>query len=243
MIKALLVDDNEAARLYLRTTLEQTGLVEVIDEADNVESALKKIVLYRPDAVFLDINMEEENSGVILAKEALSIMPTVRIVFVTAYRDFAVEAFEFNSVDYILKPFDEKRVRTAIMRIIQSKYPEAKQNDHIQGKILLKIGKEYKLVEYDNIYFIEKVGPKIKVHVKNQNKPFELYEKLNNLEKRLDNCGQLIRAHRSYIINLNHVIGFEPWGETSLQVLFQHYDKTALISRVKFEEIKIRLAG
>lgn len=187
MIKALLVDDNEAARLYLRTTLEQTGLVEVIDEADNVEAALKKIVLYQPDAVFLDINMEEENSGVILAKEALSIMPTVRIVFVTVYRDFAVEAFEFNSVDYILKPFDEKRVRTAVMRIYQNNYPEAKYNDRIQDRILLKVGKEYKLVECDSIYFIEKVGPKIKIHIKNQNEPLESYEMLTNLEKKLDN--------------------------------------------------------
>lgn len=243
MLKALLVDDNLANRLFLREILEQTELVGVVGEAENSHAALKEIALLQPDVVFLDIQMEEKNSGVLLAKEAMKAQPCIKIVFITAFQDYAVEAFELNSVDYILKPYDEKRVKTCILRLYEQISRKTGEKPNVtRDKILLKMGSQLRLVKCNDIYFIEKSGQKVNVHARSNKgvEVIEVYEKLNDLETRLASTKRFIRSHKSFIINLEYVTGIVPWTDSSYEVLFYGYNKTALINRINLDKIKTK---
>lgn len=120
MFKAYVVDDEPLARDELKYILNRTKKVEILGESDNIVDALADIAIYKPDIVFLDIQLDEEN-GLTLAKKLEEYHPTPAICFVTAYDEYALQAFESNAVDYILKPFNEKRIEKTLNKIINMK--------------------------------------------------------------------------------------------------------------------------
>jgi len=112
-IKAIIIDDERLARNELKKLLEQYPDIQIIDEASNVDEAVEKIDLSRPDLIFLDIQMPGKTGFDLLAE----IEKSPRVIFTTAYDEFALKAFEVNALDYLLKPIDPKRLTDAIQKL------------------------------------------------------------------------------------------------------------------------------
>jgi two-component system, LytTR family, response regulator len=117
MIRTLIVDDEKASRVSLKKLLKSFSQIEVVDEAADGVQAVEKIEEQKPDLVFLDIQMPGLNGFEVV--RAVTLDPKPQVIFVTAYDRYAVEAFEVNAVDYLLKPIDEARLRQAIEKIDQ----------------------------------------------------------------------------------------------------------------------------
>ena len=114
MIKTIIVDDERLARNEIRKLLKEFPEIEILEEAVNVQDAQEKIELMQPELIFLDIQMPGGKSGFDLL-ELLEYTP--KVVFTTAYNEFAIKAFEYNALDYLLKPIDHKRLHDAIQKV------------------------------------------------------------------------------------------------------------------------------
>lgn len=145
MLTAVLIDDEYYALEGLKMELQELGAIKVIGMYEEVQEALENIIVLKPDVVFLDINMSETN-GLDLFVELTEILPELQIVFVTAYQEYAVEAFELDAVDYIVKPVRKERLEKTIARLRKSS-PLTKRNHsfaiHCLGHLSIRIdGKE-----------------------------------------------------------------------------------------------------
>lgn len=203
-MNAIIVDDERLARQELKSLLENHKDIDVIDECSNHIEAVESIEKHRPDVVFLDIQMPEKNGFELL--EELDYMP--QIIFITAYDEFAINAFEVNAFDYILKPIDENRLAQSINKLrIEENKPgnnDKLPNDH---KIFIKDGSKCWFVELSKIRRFESVGNYSKVFF-DEYKPLIL-KSLNNLEERLDES-IFFRTNRKTIVNLNFISKIEP---------------------------------
>jgi len=206
-IKAIIIDDERLARNELKKLLEQHPDINIIDEASNVDEAVEKIDLSRPDLIFLDIQMPGKTGFDLLAE----IEKSPRVIFTTAYDEFALKAFEVNALDYLLKPIDPKRLADAIQKL-QSEI--ALEQASLLGvsrgplteldQVFVKDGERCWFVKLADIRLFESVGNYAKVYF-STNKPLIL-KSLNALEERLD-ARVFFRANRQHIINLH-------WTET-----------------------------
>jgi two-component system LytT family response regulator len=231
-IRALIADDESAARRGLRLLLERDPDVTVVAEVASGSEAVKRIVADKPDLVFLDVQMPEMDGFKVLQAVNGSHAPV--IIFVTAYDEHALKAFEVNAVDYLLKPFDDDRFFAALRRAkaeIQHRQTdmlgaklghllnylqsgrdipslgvaaeEAKGSD----RILLKSGGEIFFLKADEIDWIEAEGDYMKFHA--GGRTHLLRETMARLEARLD-AKKFIRIHRSTIVNIDRVKKLSP---------------------------------
>lgn len=226
-VKALIVDDEAAARSELRFALEQYPEVEVVGESANSEEAFKLLESLDYDLVFLDIDMPGL-SGVELAQK-INILPHHPvIIFVTAYGEFALDAFEVNALDYLLKPFSEDRFEQTMEKILGVIPGNGahKKNDHnnINGKEhkeiakvpVQKAGKTY-LINRGDIIYVHAHGDYTYVFT-SDNKYFCNFT-LSEFEVRVHNR-DFFRVHRSYIVNVNNIeyISHQPGGNYILKM-------------------------
>jgi two-component system LytT family response regulator len=204
-IKTLLVDDEEVAIHRLKKLLGAWPFVNIIGEAKDGRSAVDLINSQRPDLVFLDIQMPGPNGFEVL--DQLQYMPL--IVFTTAYEEYAVKAFEKNSLDYLLKPVEDERLALTMKRIVQNKTGDQdlllkirqliayeKTEDRI-STIPVKTGNTIHLVHVGDIVFLEAKEKYVTIHLKEEEKLIEY--SLTSLEHRLPE--EFIRVHRSFIVN------------------------------------------
>lgn len=237
MIKALVVDDNEPSRQYLCHLLDNLEEVELIGEAESGTKALSLAASLNPDVIFLDIDMPDMN-GIEVAKKVLQEKPGIFIVFVTAYTDYATEAFEINSVDYLLKPFDEDRVRKSVLRVSERLSVKDRDIKRIVNalqktrKLAIKQSVAILFINADEIYFIEKQKKKTVIYTRKGK--YETNETISELEERLKNHPNFFRSHKCFLININLIESIAPWADRAYQVNFQNFEKEALISRSKF---------
>ncbi len=196
MIKTFICDDERLARTTMQRLLSAYDDIEIVGEAAIVSAAVEKIEELQPDVVFLDIQMPG-GSGFDLV-EKLNFLP--KIIFVTAYDDFAVKAFEENAFDYLLKPVSQKRLDKTIEKI-RNELIVNKKSDNSE-KIFLKTGSKYYFVSYDEISHISSVGNYSKFHFGQHSSL--LYQSLKKLEERLPES-IFFRANRQEIINLNYI--------------------------------------
>jgi two-component system LytT family response regulator len=214
-IKTVIVDDERLAREEFKSMLNNYSNIEIVGEYKNAKEAEAGIIELEPDLLFIDIQMPGE-SGLDLIKR---IDNAPRTVFVTAYDEFAIQAFELNAYDYILKPVDEDRLTEVIGRIEEEhKIPEAvieakqlKKGD----KILIKDGDKVWFVNIDDIRYFESDGNYVKVFFQNFH-PLIL-RSLNSLANRIDN-NMFFRANRKYLVNLERIVNIETWFNGSLQI-------------------------
>ena len=151
-ISALIVDDERLARRELRYLLTSFPEIEILGEARNVTDALEKIQLYQPQLLFLDVNMPRRNGFELL--DQLKTVP--RVIFITAYDKYAVEAFEKNALDYVMKPVKAERLSQAIEKVRRA---IEKDNNPISNKqIFLKDGESCYFIKLADVYLIESVG-------------------------------------------------------------------------------------
>ncbi len=217
-MKALVIDDEELARKRVLNLVEDVQEIEVIGECSNGKTAVEMINEKKPELIFLDINMKDMNGFEVLKQVEISPKPIV--IFVTAYDNYALKAFDVEAFDFLLKPFKDDRFFKTINKVLKTTKAEADTNfekrlveffheysqNGIQlnsvSKIPVKQGNKTALVDPKDILYILASGYYAEIYVKS--KKYVLRESLNNLAEILDS-NIFIRIHRSTIANLNFV--------------------------------------
>lgn len=209
-VKTIIVDDEPLSVAELQLMLKQFKGIEVVATATRSSEALEKITLHKPDLLFLDINMPERNGFQLLE----TLEETPEVVFVTAYDEYAVKAFEINALDYILKPVNKDRLSEAVQKIIlkQSIVPTRLEVDK---RIFIKDGEQCFFVTLKEIVYLESAGNYVKVFF-NDKKPL-LHRSMNYMEERLPDS-IFFRANRQHIINTEFIKGIQPFLNNTLRV-------------------------
>lgn len=237
MQKAIIIDDERLARNELRKLLQEFPEVEVIGEAANATEGIEKIESLNPDLVFLDIQMPDKTGFDMLTE----LEKAPHVIFVSAYDEFALKAFEVNALDYLMKPVEPKRLADALLKLRQRDEEEMlgysnrgplKESD----QVFVKDGERCWFVRLSDVRLFESVGNYAKIYFAN-NKPLIL-KSLNALEERLDDK-VFFRANRKHIINLRMIEKIEPYFNGGLLLNLNGGEKIEVSRRqaVKFKEM------
>ena len=239
-ITAIIIDDERLARNELKKLLEQHPEIQIIDEASGVDEGVEKIELARPDLIFLDIQMPGKTGFDLLGE----LEKAPKVIFTTAFDEFALKAFEVNALDYLLKPIDPNRLSDAIQKLQTELALE--QASLLGGstrgplmeadQVFVKDGEKCWFVKLAEIRLFESVGNYAKVYF-STHKPLIL-KSLNALEDRLDEH-VFFRANRKHIINLHWIEKIEPYFNGGLLVELKGGEKIEISRRqtVKFKEM------
>jgi two-component system LytT family response regulator len=244
-IRALIADDEPTARRGIRLLLDRDSGIEIVGEASGGVEAADLIRRLRPDLVFLDVQMVGCDGFETLLRVGREAAPVV--IFVTAYDEYALRAFEFNAVDYLLKPYDDTRFAAALDRArdqVMRKRSEAVDSrltrlvEHLEGegrdRILLKSSGEIIFLKTSEIDWIEAEGDYVKFHA--TGRTHLMRGTMAALEARLD-PGRFIRIHRSTIVNVDRLRKLSPSFEGEYAVVL--HDGTKLrLSRGYQDRIK-----
>ncbi len=242
MMKALVIDDERLARTELKHLLdEHTSNVEVIDEAANAKEAIALIKEHQPDVIFLDIQMPEMDGFEML--KHLEEIP--KVIFVTAYDEHAIEAFNVNALDYLLKPVEPERLKEAVEKLTSQQEEEFEsrvENSRKERKltnadrVFIKDGEKCYYPQLSEIRYFESQGNYVKVYF-NNNHPMIL-RSLNALEERLS-AEDFFRANRKYIVNLKWIDRIENWFNGGLKVFISEEESIEISRRqaIRFKEI------
>lgn len=213
--------------------------IKVCAEASSGNKVLPLVKKHKPDAIFLDINLQRY-SGLIIARKLLKLSNPPLIIFVTALNDHAVEGFDIGATDYIVKPIIQERFNKSIERIrnkISNKEDMLKNNyskKDLNKIVVKKLDKIYLLDVYDIIY-LEYSNKKIKIFTKN-NKYFH-----NNSLKQFikENPNNFIRTHKSFIVNCNYIKEIIPWFNYRFKLKLDYLDDVEIpVSRTYISEFK-----
>lgn len=242
MIRAMIIDDERLARQELRSLVEQLEGVQVVAESGKPEEALNLIDRENPDLIFLDIQMPGL-TGFELLDEIEGKAPEV--IFVTAYDEYALKAFEVNALDYLMKPVEEQRLKDAVKKVtakIEERKEQAEaepQNEgqlDIKDQVFLKDGDKCWFVELEKIRLFESEGNYVRVYF-DEFRPLIL-KSLNALTDRLSEK-YFFRASRKHIINLRWIDKVETWFNGGLLVILKDGTKVEVSRRqsVKLKEM------
>jgi two-component system LytT family response regulator len=215
-MKTIIVDDERLARKELQSLLARFEQIEIVGEYGNVEEALVGIEQLKPELIFLDIQMPGKNGFDLL--EELEVVP--KVIFVTAFDEYALRAFEKNAVDYLLKPVEEDRLAEAVQKALQNDISVSDDVLLRQGRlgqddqVFLKDGDKCWFVPLSEVRLFESEGNYVRVFFQSS-KPLIL-KSLNNLEDRLDHT--FFRTNRKFIVNLKWVQSVENWFNGGLRM-------------------------
>lgn len=215
-ITALIVEDSRLARNEIRELLKEHPEIEVVGEAENVDKAYELIRHHFPDLLFLDINMPEKSGFDLL--EMLDEVPMT--IFTTAYDEYAIRSFEYNALDYLLKPISPRRLGMALEKVRdrlaeqnRREVPESRLTENSQ--IFIKDGERCWLVRTGEIRLFEIVGNYTRVFFEGE-RPL-LYKSLQQVEEKLPEAS-FFRANRQQIVNINFIAGVVPWFNGKLKL-------------------------
>ncbi len=236
-MKALVIDDERLARKELINLLAEYKDIEIVGEAVNAEEAEELIDQLMPDLIFLDIQMPGKTGFELLE----TLEKTPKVIFTTAYDEYALKAFEFNALDYLLKPIEPKRLGDSIEKIrkeIQA-VSEVKSNKSkltINDQVFVKDGDNCWFVRLKDVRLFESDGNYIKVYF-DKFKPM-IHKSLNALDEKLDDKS-FFRVSRKHIINLDWVDEIETWFNGGLMVKLKGGEKVEVSRRqaTKFKDL------
>jgi len=229
-MRALIIDDERLARKELISLLSNYTKIEIVGEAINADDAQEKIATLNPELLFLDIQMPGKNGFELL--ESLDIVP--KVIFTTAYDEYALKAFEVSALDYLLKPIRKERLDECIQKIVadEIKDKEEAQNQEyklgLNDRVFVKDGEKCWFVRLSDVRLFESDGNYIKVYFDNV-KPM-IHKSLNALDKKLDDRA-FFRASRKHIINLSWVDSIESWFNGGLLVKMKGGEKVEVSRR------------
>lgn len=213
-IRAILVDDEESARDVLQNLLERfCPTIELLAKCENIERAVEEIKKHKPDLVFLDIEMPKY-SGFEIVKFFDQV--NFHIIFVTAYDQYAIKAFEVSAIDYLLKPIDIGRLRSSVERVKhrQNNLYQSQQlnllNDTLEQKkiksIIVSDKGSQNIISINSIIAIEAQESYCLIHTKD--KRYTASKNLKHFETLLEDIPQFIRVHKSWLINKDHLLNY-----------------------------------
>lgn len=232
-INVIIVDDEALARQRLINLIQPHPDIKIIAECKNGFEAVETIEKHQPDLVFLDVQMPEMNGFEVLTRLGSADLPVV--IFVTAFDDYAVKAFEIHALDYLLKPFDRERFDAALMRaraeiererggdvsrrlISLLQQNTGKTPPQYTERISVKKGESFLFLRVEEIDWIEAEANYVRIHVGKES--YLLRCTISNMEKSLD-PEKFIRIHRSTIVKIDSIKEIYPWiqvGEYALSL-------------------------
>lgn len=236
-MKTMVIDDSRLARNELKRLLKELDNIEIVGEAASVDEAIEKIGELKPDLIFLDIQMPGKTGFDLL--EELETVPEV--IFSTAYDEHALKAFEYNALDYLVKPVQKQRLAGAISKVFEK--VEKKQRGDSDGskltlddQVFVKDGERCWFVQLADIRLFEVSGNYTTVYFENS-KPM-ITRTLNYLETRLDDK-TFFRSNRQQIINLKWIERIEPWFSGSLRIYMKGGEEIDVSRRqtLKFKDL------
>jgi two-component system, LytTR family, response regulator len=249
MIRTLIVDDEPIIRRGLRAHLGRRDNYEVLGECANGREAVEKIRESQPDLVFLDVQMPEVDGFGVIRDIGPDAMPAV--VFVTAYDEYAVRAFDANALDYLLKPFDDERFGRCLARVEQRLGQPKAESDMVErlaslvvnqlkpqvaDRLAIRNSDRITLLQTDEIDWIEAADNYVEIHVGKQ--VHLMRETLSNLEQRLQPY-RFLRIHRSRLVNAHRIKELHPLFHGEYELVLA--DGTRLTSSRHYREVLQRL--
>lgn len=234
MLRAMIVDDEAPARSELRFLLEQTGKIGSINEASSVRSAIEMLMENRVDVVFLDISMPGA-SGIQLADALHKLKNPPAVVFVTAYSDHAVEAFDVDATDYLMKPVEEARLDQAINKVLARVKSTSDSSKSSIERIPVEKGGRKVLIPVDQIRYIMAKDDYSCIFTEDDR--YLSTTSLAQFESKLGDFG-FFRVHRRYIVNLANVEDVETVPSGAIQLGVSGVDDRIPVSRRRVVPLK-----
>ena len=229
-LRIVIIDDELLARHRIRELLKSHRDVEIIGEARNGKEAIETIARQRPDLVFLDVQMPDMDGFEILKKLDPASLPFV--IFVTAYDQYALRAFEVHAVDYLMKPFDRERFGKAINHARSRLAAKGSDAQHLVSlledlssrktfveRFAIKNGETIHYIRASDVDSIEAEGNYVRLKVANSS--YLLRDTLNNIESQID-PRLFVRIHRSTIVNMNRVRELQTWARGEYRVVLHN---------------------
>ncbi|TCN22389.1 LytTR family two component transcriptional regulator [Mesobacillus foraminis] len=238
-IKTLIVDDEPYSREELKHLLGAFPSIQIAGEAESGEAAIMKALQLQPDVVFLDVEMPKMN-GMEAAKALSEFKKVPLIVFATAYPQFAAEAFRYNAVDYLLKPYEEDQLKETVDRVEKKLNPviEADAGRSSGGKLAVEADGEIFYLDPNEILYLYRDEKVTKLITKTGK--FETKTPLKDLEARLSSY-HFFRIHKSYVVNLDYVTRLTPWFNGAYQLQIEGEDERLSVSRNYVKALRMRL--
>ncbi|KAF0140400.1 MAG: LytTR family two component transcriptional regulator [Stygiobacter sp.] len=233
ILKCVIVDDEKLAREDLKSVN-----IEVVAEADSADSAANLLRTIEPDILFLDIQMPGKTGFDLLAE----VQTSAKIIFVTAYDEYAIKAFEVSAQDYLLKPVSKSRIELALDHLKTSEENKSIQLNQLDynDTIFVMINNSYQFLKISTIIKIIAAGNYSEVYTNGKQKGLVL-KSLREWENRLPN-NQFVRVHRNSVINLEFVEKIEDWFNYSYKIHLKGIEGTVIMSRRYALKLKDKLA-
>ena len=248
-IRTIIVDDEPLARDRIKRFLRDEDDVELVGECGNGVEAVEAITRERPDLVFLDIQMPEKNGFEVIKSLHLKKMPT--IIFVTAYDQYALQAFDVHALDYLLKPFNRERIKRALGRArehmehkrlgnlderLNSLIADLRGERKYLDRLVVKAVGRVFFLKTDEIDWIEAAGNYVKLHVGRES--HMIRETMNGIEAKLD-PSKFLRIHRSTVVNIDRIKELHPMFSGDYAVILRNGTELALSRnyRERFTEL------
>jgi len=237
MLKTLIVDDERLARLKLNKMLQKFDSIELVGEAESVDEAIEKIEELKPDLLLLDIQMPGK-TGFDLLNE---IDFHGRVIFVTAFDEYAIKAFEVNALDYLLKPVTHERLEKALQRIETEEQPKESTTKKLSEDdlLFLMVGNNMRFLKIRDIIFISSAVDYTKVYTLDGKEGLVL-KSLREWEERLPEH-TFCRIHRSTIVNIGCVHHIEKWFNQAYQVYLEGIEEPFVMSKRYAKMLKDKL--
>jgi len=249
-IKTVIVEDDPLARKRLETLLRQDPRIDIAGCCQDGEAAVAAIAKQRPDLVFLDIQLPKMDGFEVL--KAIDPKHLPQIIFATAFDQYAVKAFNYHAIDFLLKPFDDQRFRNALARAkerilrndsenisegVQALLAYLKREEVYLKRILIKMDNRIHIIPVEDIQWFEADGYNIKIF--SQAETFKLRKTMKEIEQKLD-PKIFLRIHRSYIINMEYIKEMQEWFKGDYLVILKS-GKKLTISKNYYRKVITRL--
>jgi two-component system, LytTR family, response regulator len=233
-LKAIIVDDERLARVNLRKLLEPHPEIEIVGEASSCKSTIEMINMFYPQLIFLDIQLSGETGFDLLE----SIDNSIKIIFVTAYDEYAIRAFEVNAIDYLLKPVNPERLKLAIERVItREKQKKEPRNYEYSDSIYVRMNNyASRFIKISSITSIEPVGNYSKI-LTVEGKHCLVLKTLKQWQEELPDTN-FVRIHRSSIVNIDHVDHIEKNPDTGHMAFLKNKPEPIEVSRRYAKKLK-----
>jgi two-component system LytT family response regulator len=234
-IKAIIVDDERLARVNLRKLLEPHTEIQIVGETSSCSGAIDLINFHRPQLIFLDIQLSGETGFDLLEL----IDNSIKVVFVTAYDEYAMRAFEVNAIDYLLKPVSPERLKLSIERVMkrESKQESTRKNYEYSDSIYVRLNNyASRFIKISSISFIEPVGNYSRI-VTSEGKHCLVLKTLKQWQEELPD-NNFVRIHRSSIVNIEHIDRIEKKSNTQHRAYLKNVSEPLEVSRRYAKKLK-----
>jgi two-component system LytT family response regulator len=237
-LTAIIVDDERLARRELRSLLAEFAEISIVGEAENLTEAVNLIQNQKPDVIFLDIQLQNENGFDLLEK----VEKDFKLIFVTAFDEFAIRAFEINALDYLLKPVNPERLAKTLERLLENEEkPELPLRKlEYEDRLFIEIGERSRFLKVSSIKCICADGDYTQVFT-DDGKKHLVTKPLKEWEDRLPEKF-FVRIHRSTVVNLEFIEKVETWFSRSYQIYLREMKEPLTVSRRYAAQLKLRFS-